>query len=234
MGLFDRTGEKEIMSMDMFSFFKTGFQSEGIPATDDQLHQFVLYAQRLQEWNQRINLTSIDDTDGIFYRHFMDSLSGLSYLDFSKIKTCADVGTGAGFPGLPLKIMHPALQLTLIESTHKKTVFLHDVADTLHLDSVHIHWGRAEHLKNKKYDLITARAVAKLPELLGYAFHLVKPGGQLMAYKQADIAQELEDVQPLLKRNPGTHVKVHSLKLFSGKEFLQRTLVIFQKALKPI
>lgn len=171
--------------------------------TEAQLDAFGRYAEILIEWNRRLNLTRIIEPDEIAVKHFLDSLSIYPALppDTGRI---IDVGSGAGFPGLPLKIALPHLRLTLLEATGKKTAFLRHAVETLGLAEVEILTARAEeagHLAEhrEQYDVALARAVAALPVLAEYTLPLVRVGGLVVAQKGQQPAAEIETARPALR-----------------------------------
>jgi 16S rRNA (guanine527-N7)-methyltransferase len=157
--------------------------------TSAQLAAFQAYADLLLAWNEKFNLTAIRDLDGIQVKHFLDSLTVLRVLPAHQgAQRVVDVGTGAGFPGLPLKIVRPELRLTLVEATGKKVTFCQAVVDALGLNGVTLIKARAEELgqdpaHREKYDFALARAVAELPVLAEYLLPLLKPGGRAVAQK---------------------------------------------------
>lgn len=174
----------------------------GLTLTERQRQAFHLYHQELVSWNTRFNLTAITDTEGIQIRHFLDSLSCL--LAFDNVRqgqSLIDVGTGAGFPGLPLKIVYPALRLTLVEATGKKTDFLRHIVRLLELRDVTVVHARAEQvghdpLHREVYDWVTARAVAAMPTLIEYLLPLCRLGGHCLAQKGEDAAAEVASAEP--------------------------------------
>jgi 16S rRNA (guanine527-N7)-methyltransferase len=157
--------------------------------TETQLNAFEQYSQELIAWNQRVNLTRIVEPDEIAIKHFLDSLSVCQALpDLPPGFSIIDVGSGAGFPGLPLKIALPHIRLTLLESTGKKTAFLQHIVDTLNLSGVTILTARAEEVgqqstHREQYDVAVARAVSALPTLAEYTLPLVKVGGRVIVQK---------------------------------------------------
>lgn len=170
----------------------------GVSLDQAQLEQLATYGQMLQEWNQRLNLTAIDDTAGIQVRHFLDALTCVAATGDLSEQRLIDVGTGAGFPGLPLKIAFPELELTLVESVSKKTRFLEAVVAALQLSGVLILDERAETLGQQKahreqYDWAVARAVAALPTLLEYLLPFCRLGGHVLAQKGESARGEAEE-----------------------------------------
>ncbi len=160
----------------------------GITLTPRQLAAFERYRQELLEWNAKFNLTAIRDESGIRTKHFLDSLSCLLVLRENPPTRLIDIGTGAGFPGIPLKIIMPQMQLTLVESVGKKADFLRHVVQTLALDKVEVMQARAEELGQnaryrEQYDWAVARAVANMPALVEYLLPLVKVGGSALMMK---------------------------------------------------
>ena len=176
-----------------------GASDLGITLTDRHLAAFETCYRELVEWNQQFNLTAITDRDGVLVRHFLDSLSCLKALPRAELATGArviDVGTGAGFPGLPIKIVCPGMRLTLLESTGKKVSFLRHVVGALGLKGVEAIHGRAEELgldlaHREQYDWALARAEAEMPTLAEYLLPLVRVGGAALAQKGEGAAAEV-------------------------------------------
>ncbi len=169
-----------------------------ISLTDEQVTQFESYSSELQDWNTRINLTAITDPQGIAIRHFLDSLTVVQVIGFDAGDKLIDVGTGAGFPGLPLAILFPQVHVTLMEATGKKLTFIQHVIDTLGLKNAKTLHARAEDAGQDvahrgMYDVVLARAVARLPVLLEYMLPLAKIGGFCIAMKGATALEEIED-----------------------------------------
>ncbi|KAB2861748.1 MAG: 16S rRNA (guanine(527)-N(7))-methyltransferase RsmG, partial [Exiguobacterium chiriqhucha] len=155
------------------SQFIEALQAEGFELSEKQLAQFELYFEMLVEWNEKMNLTAITDKEEVYLKHFYDSLSAAFHFDFANVDTVCDVGAGAGFPSLPLKILFPHLHVTIIDSLNKRITFLNELALALGLEGVAFHHGRAEEFgKNKKFreqfDVVTARAVARMTVLAEY------------------------------------------------------------------
>lgn len=189
--------------------------------------KFDKYAELLKDWNTRINLTAITDDEEIRVKHFQDSLSILPYL---KEGTLADIGTGAGFPGLPVAIERPDIQVTLVDSLDKRVKFLQCVVDTLELKNVKCVHARAEDFGRdlyfrETYDYVTARAVASMPVLLEYCLPLLKDKGQFVAMKAANADQENFD--NALKILGGRLVKTDKF-ILPGTD-LQRCIFVVEK-----
>ncbi|MDP3449664.1 MAG: 16S rRNA (guanine(527)-N(7))-methyltransferase RsmG [Anaerolineaceae bacterium] len=160
----------------------------GTPLTEQQQKAFELYEIELMSWNEKFNLTAIRDAEGIRIKHFLDSLTCLQVMKPLRNERIIDVGTGAGFPGIPLKIIYPGLKLTLVESVGKKAGFCKHIIETLHLGNVDVLTLRAEEVgrlpnHRAQYDWAIARAVASLPILAEYLVPLLKIGGRMLAQK---------------------------------------------------
>lgn len=176
----------------------------GLTLTPQQRRAFQLYYQELMAWNARFNLTAITDPEGVQIRHFLDSLSCLLVIrDAKRQQSLIDVGSGAGFPGLPLKIVCPALRLTLLEATGKKTLFLRHIVELLGLHEVTIIHARAEQIGHdpahrEAYDWAVARAVAAMPTLVEYLLPLCRLGGHCLAQKGEGAAAEVTMAEPAI------------------------------------
>ena len=183
------------MAEDAERTFQEGLHRPGLTLSEEQREQFVCYREELLDWNTRVNLTAITNPEEVQVKHFLDSLSLLLVYDKPQTRLL-DIGTGAGFPGLALKIVRPEWQVVLLEATGKKVTFLRHVIDTLHLTGVEVVHGRAEELAHKPqyratFDVVTARAVAALPTLLEYSAPFCRVGGEIILFKKGDIGSEL-------------------------------------------
>lgn len=188
----------------------------GLELSSKQLEQFNKYYEMLIETNKVMNLTAITEPEEVAVKHMVDSL--LAFDTSFKNKTLADVGTGAGFPGIPLKIYCPSLKVTLIDSLGKRLKFLENVISELGLTDVTCEHARAEDAgKNKKfrekYDIVTARAVARLSVLSEYCLPLVKPGGMFIALKGSKYAEEISEGEQALKILGGKLISSDEVKL---------------------
>ncbi|MBA9085923.1 16S rRNA (guanine527-N7)-methyltransferase [Fontibacillus solani] len=170
----------------------------GIDLTTTQLEQFETYYEELVTWNEKMNLTGITEREQVYIKHFYDSVSLSFYVDMSRISSVADIGSGAGFPGIPLKICFPELKLTIIDSLNKRIGFLQNVVDKLGLCDVELLHGRAEDMARKEnlrdaFDLVTARAVARMAVLNEFCLPFVKNGGIFAAMKGSDPGEEIKE-----------------------------------------
>ncbi len=185
------------MSAMFGSLLAQGGAALGLKLSPVQLDQYERYAAELIEWNRRINLTTITDPIDILRKHFLDSLSVLAACDLQAGDRIVDVGSGAGFPGLPIRIARPDLRLTLLEATRKKCDFLHHVVDSLGLAGVAIVNARAEDAARdaahrEQYDVAMARAVAETAALAEYLLPFVQVGGYAVAQKSGEVELEVD------------------------------------------
>ena len=169
-----------------------------IELNEKQVKQFIKFYEMLVEWNKVMNLTGITEYDEVVEKHFVDSLSIVNVVDMNDIHKVIDIGTGAGFPGIPLKIAFPHLEITLLDSLNKRIKFLNAVIDELGLDNIHTIHGRAEDFAKQenyreKYDLCVSRAVANLSTLSEYCLPYVAVDGMFVPYKSGDIEEELNN-----------------------------------------
>jgi len=177
-----------------------GAQKLGINLNDKQITQFKLYYQELVGWNKKFNLTTITDYQEVQLKHFLDSLTVISALTEEELRqpgfSIIDIGTGAGFPGIPLKVFLPQSRLVLLDSKAKKAAFLQHVIEQLELDDVEVVVGRAEEIAHRpllreNFTLVVSRAVASLPTLVELALPFCQMGGKFIAQKKGQIEQEL-------------------------------------------
>lgn len=207
-------------------------QALGIALSEAQTDQFMQYLSLLLEWNEKMNLTAITDPVEVVQKHFIDCISVLPHLDLQGGETMIDVGTGAGFPGVPLKIASPALQVTLLDALQKRLTFLDTLTQSLDLYDVTLVHSRAEDGGQnpdlrEQFDLCVSRAVANLAVLLEYCLPFVKVGGKLAALKGPDAAQEIEQSQNALQILGGKVTAVIPITI--PQTDLQHQLVLVEK-----
>ena len=182
-------------------FFIEELKKINITLTNNQLEQLEKYYEMLVEYNKVMNLTGITDHDQVFLKHFYDSLTLSKIIDLTQEETLCDIGTGAGFPGLVIKICFPNLKVVLLDSLNKRTKFLSNVINELKLDNIEVVHTRAEEyaLKNRnKFDVTTARAVAHLSTLLEYSIPMTKQNKYFIALK-ANVDEEIKEIDNALK-----------------------------------
>lgn len=175
-----------------------------VELTDKQVSQFIKFYEMLVEWNKVMNLTGITEYDEVVMKHFVDSLSIVKVNGFDNVTSIIDVGTGAGFPGIPLKIVFPEIKITLLDSLNKRIKFLNAVIDELELENIETIHGRAEDFSKKEdyreqYDLCVSRAVANLTTLSEYCLPYVKEDGYFLPYKSGDIKEEAANSKKAVK-----------------------------------
>lgn len=238
------------MSDDKKTYLKSKISRIGVDLNDGQAEQFLLYYNMLVEKNRVMNLTRITEFEDVVDKHFADSLAICRYVDFSRVRSILDLGTGAGFPGVPLAIVFPKIRITMIDSVGKKIRFVNEVIEALNASSAEalrdasatpetmrvsslaaeaLH-GRAEELAGdrkfrEQYDLCVSRAVANLSTLSEYCLPFVKKGGLFAAYKSGDSADEIQAASNAIRKLGGTETEVIGYEL----EGMGRALVKIRK-----
>ncbi len=211
--------------------FAQAVKQQGIDLSDRQLEQFRIYYKELVEWNEKMNLTAITEQEDVYLKHFYDSISAAFYMDFTKPLSLCDVGAGAGFPSIPLKICFPHIEVTIVDSLNKWIQFLNHLSEALGLDKVSFVHSRAEDFgqsqHRESYDIVTARAVARLSVLAELCVPLVKQGGAFAAMKAASAPDELKDADKALKVLGVKQESVHSFLLPVEKS--ERHIQVFRK-----
>lgn len=202
----------------------------GFELNETQIEQFAKYYELLIEWNNKINLTRIIEPEEVAVKHFADSLTLINYYDIPQNSKVIDVGTGAGFPGIPLKIARPDIQLTLLDSLNKRLIFLDEVCKAIGIDVEIVH-ARAEDggrdVKHREmYDVAVSRAVARLNVLSEYCIPYVKLKGAFVAMKGPEMAEEIQEAEKAVSLLGGKIVKSEE---FTIPDNSNRTIVVIQK-----
>lgn len=212
--------------------FAIALQKQGIELSEKQLNQFDLYFKMLVEWNEKINLTALTSKEDVYLKHFYDSISASFYCDFTKGVHVCDVGAGAGFPSIPIKICFPHIKVSIVDSLQKRIGFLNELASSLELEDVTFHHSRAEDFgKNaafrESFDIVMARAVARMSVLSELCLPLCKKNGMFIAMKGAQANDELQESQKAIKQLGGNLEDVHTFAL--PKENSERSIVVIAK-----
>lgn len=212
--------------------FTKRLHDKGITIDSSQLDQFETYYKELVSWNEKMNLTGITEREQVYTKHFYDSVSLAFYVNMNNVKTIADIGSGAGFPGIPLKICFPHLKLTIIDSLNKRINFLQHIVQETGLEYVQLLHGRAEDWARKPehrdhYDLVTARAVAKLAVLNEFCLPYVRVGGIFAAMKGSSPDEEIKEASHSLKELKGKLQRVERFTL--PVEDSERHIVVIDK-----
>ena len=215
---------------DIRNLLFTEAEKIGISLNDDQLSKFQTYLELLVETNEKVNLTAITEPNEVVMKHFIDSIALFSVCDVKENAKVADVGTGAGFPGVPLKITRNDINLTLIDSLNKRLVFLDTLCKEIKEEAKLVHARAEECGKNKefreKFDVVTARAVAALNTLCEYCLPLVKVGGSFIAMKSLKTDEEVKDAKKAIELLGGKIEKIEELTL---SEDMTRTFIVIKK-----
>lgn len=215
--------------------FRQALSEQGIELSDEQMEQFDIYFKTLVEWNEKVNLTAITDREEVYLKHFYDSITPAFHHSFSGELAICDVGAGAGFPSIPLKICFPELKVTIVDSLQKRIVFLNNLATALGLEGVSFYHDRAETFgKNVKFretfDIVTARAVARMSVLSELCLPLVKKNGLFIALKGAQASEELEIAKDAIELLGGETEGEHTFTL--PQEDSERTIYWIRKRRK--
>ncbi|MCI3924783.1 16S rRNA (guanine(527)-N(7))-methyltransferase RsmG [Paenibacillus sp. TRM 82003] len=217
---------------DIAHTFRQWLAERSIHVSERQLEQYEAYYKELVDWNEKMNLTGITERDAVYVKHFYDSVSLAFFHPMNETGSIADIGSGAGFPSLPLKIAFPHLKVTIVDSLQKRIGFLEHVVKTLGLENVDCIHGRAEDVARDKthrdrYDLVTARAVAKLAVLSEFCLPFAKPQGTFIAMKGSDPGEELKEADFALKELGGEFFSDHAFQL--PMEESGRHLIVIRK-----
>lgn len=218
--------------MEYYKLLEQAAARVGADFNEDKYNKFMLYMNLLKEWNNKINLTRITEDDEIIKKHFIDSINLLQFNEIYNAKTMIDIGSGAGFPGIPIKIMLPDLEVTLLDSLNKRLIFLDEVISKLKLKSIITIHKRAEEGGRDKnlreaYDIAASRAVANLSVLSEYCLPYVKKGGYFIALKGPKIEDEIEEGKAAVNVLGGSVYKVEEVII--EETDLKHNLVIIKK-----
>lgn len=213
------------------SFYR-GAEDLGITLKEEQVQQFIQYYELLVEWNSFMNLTGITEFQEVIRKHFIDSLAIVKGVDLENTESLIDIGTGAGFPGLPIKIVFPHIRVVLLDSLNKRIKFLNEVINQTGLMQVETIHGRAEDFAGKKeyreqFDLSVSRAVANMSTLTEYCLPFVKKNGLFVSYKSMKTEEELQSAQKAIRILGGKVQDVVRFHLMDTEE--ERSLVLIKK-----
>lgn len=214
------------------SQFEKDLEVLGIKLNEKQIKQFLTYYEMLVEWNSFMNLTAITEFEDVMKKHFIDSISLIKAYDISKPVNVIDVGTGAGFPGLALKIAYPNLKITLLDSLNKRIQFINEVIQKLQLEEITTIHGRAEDYSKReeyreKFDLCVSRAVANLSTLSEYCLPYVKKGGYFVSYKSEKVSEEIIIAEHAIKILGG--IIDRQVEFYLPKSDIYRNLFVIKK-----
>ncbi|WP_018933817.1 16S rRNA (guanine(527)-N(7))-methyltransferase RsmG [Gracilibacillus lacisalsi] len=217
------------------SSFQEHLKNEGIEITEKQLQQFERYFHILVEWNEKMNLTAITDQEEVYAKHFYDSITAAFYFDFTNEFHLCDVGAGAGFPSIPLKILFPQINVTIVDSLKKRITFLNHLATELELEGVSFYHDRAELFgKNEKFrhkfDVVMARAVARTSVLSELCLPLLRTNGTFIAMKGSNVEEELSDAEDSIELLGGKLQRIEHFSLPENNG--ERNIVIIDKKRK--
>lgn len=212
-----------------------GFKNLNLSYSEDIIDKFEKYKEILKEWNQKINITAIENDEEIYIKHFLDSVVLFDENNIDEKKSIIDVGTGGGFPGLPLKILNNNYNVTLLDSLRKRIDFLKIVISELKLEDVNLIHGRAEDYGQdnnyrEKFDICVSRAVAPLNVLCEYCMPFVKVGGYFAAYKSESISEEILNSQNAINKLGGRIKDIKEIKI-PGTEIIRKIIIIEKTAL---
>ena len=216
----------------MECMLKDRLEALDIVLDQEQIDQFDEYYEILVEWNKVMNLTGITEYQEVVEKHFLDSLSIVKVMDMDQVERVIDVGTGAGFPGIPLKIAFPKLDIVLLDSLNKRIRFLDHVIEELGLEGIRTIHGRAEDFARdgkyrERFDLCVSRAVANLSSLSEYCLPYVKVGGRFVSYKSGDIEEEVDDASKAIAFLGGKKERIEKFQLPDTD--IQRSFVVIGK-----
>lgn len=218
--------------MDFYDIMNNACINEGLAFDKDKYDKFIIYKELIQEWNEKINLTAITEDDQIIKKHFIDCIKSSRFSELGNATSIIDVGTGAGFPGIPLKIMYPEKKVVLLDSLNKRVNFLNQVIGKLSLNNIEALHGRAEEFSRKsdfreKFDIAVSRAVANMTMLSELCVPYVKVGGYFVALKGPSVDVELNEAKNAIEKLGGKLQEI--IKVDIEDTDLQHNLVVIKK-----
>jgi 16S rRNA (guanine527-N7)-methyltransferase len=218
--------------MDFYDLMSKSAEDVGLQLSKEQYEKFIIYMRLLQEWNEKVNLTAIVEDEDVIKKHFIDSIKAFKRDEFKKAKTLIDVGTGAGFPGLPIAIMKGDIKVTLLDSLNKRVNFLNTVINKLELTNIVTIHSRAEdgardNKLREKFDIATSRAVANMSVLSEFCLPYVRVGGSFIALKGPSVDQEIKESMGAIKILGGELLDVCEVNIEDTE--LRHNLVIVKK-----
>jgi len=203
-------------------YIKSAFSKNNIEITDAQAEQFKIYCDFLLEYNEKVNLTAVTDENEVIEKHFIDSAKGACLIKEKAL--CADIGTGAGFPGMPLAILRPDINVCLVDALNKRLVFLNELKEKLGITNVYTVHGRSEDLgktdMRQKFDYVFSRAVARMSVLSEYDLPFVKKGGCMLAWKGPQVFEEIKESENALKTLGGELIKIHTTDMNDQEHYI--------------
>ncbi len=220
------------MNRDFYDILSKSSEAVDIEFNEDKYNKFIKYMELIKQWNEKVNLTSITEDEEIIKKHFIDSFKIYSFNEVKSSIKVLDVGTGGGFPGIPMKIMNPKIEITLLDSLRKRIDVLKDITDKLEMEQIELVHGRAEEFINKEkrrgyYHLVTSRAVANLRTLSELCLPYVKKGGYFISFKGPSAEQEYNDAKKAIKILGGELIEIKDSKIENSQ--LDHKLVIIKK-----
>lgn len=226
-----RKGRKHMVDYDT-TLFDKGLEKLGISLSQGQMEQFLQYYELLVDWNKVMNLTGITEFEEVIVKHFLDSLAIVKVCDMNKIDKVIDIGTGAGLPGIPLKIVFSHLKIVLLDALKKRITFLDEVIKRLKLVDITSTHGRAEDFANnseyrEQFDISVSRAVANLSTLSEYCLPFVKTDGEFISYKSGKIAEEVKEAKKAISMLGGKIISSDVFNLLDTD--MERSFVVIRK-----
>jgi len=218
--------------MSYFDLLNVACEKEGLILDQNKYNQFIRYKELIQEWNQKVNLTAITEDEDIIKKHFIDSIKVFKFREIIEAKSIIDIGTGGGFPGIPMKIINPRSELVLLDSLNKRINFLNEVINELDLKNIKTIHGRAEdfaqdEIYRENFDIAVSRAVANLTVLIEFCLPYVKVGGYFVALKGPAIDEEIKEAEGAIKLLGGNIEEIIEVEIEDSN--LKHNLLVIKK-----